>query len=339
MSKNFIKYFVIVLPPILAAFLIYGTLQSLIIAPFNKNSTKQINIEVAQGKSLTQIAEILQSNGLIKSILGFKILARLTSGSSTIKAGEYALSPSMTPKEILHKMIIGDIVKRTVLVLEGGTIWDIAKTVSEVGLISESEFLRTANNPEYLKKAGITGPSFEGYLFPAKYDFSKPISDKEIIWRMLEEGEQRWNEEFSNQLDLLGMTRHELLTLASMIQREGKNTAEFPLISSVFHNRLKQGMKLQCDSTVIYGIPHFNGNLTKADLETDTLYNTYTRLGLPIGPIGNPGEDAIRAALFPRATNYLYFVADGKGNHVFSENLKDHNQAVQDYLASIKQDK
>ena len=148
---------------------------------------------------------------------------------------------------------------------------------------------------------------------------------------MLEEGEKRWIPEFTERADLLRMSRHEVLTFASIVEKESGNTSEQPLVSSVFHNRLQQGMRLQSDPTVIYGVPNFDGNLTKAHLETVTPYNTYTNPGLPPGPIANPGESAIRATLFPAQTNFLFFVADGKGGHVFSTTLAEHNEAVRRY--------
>jgi UPF0755 protein len=331
MNSRFIKITVFLVCVIGSVFITLSFLRQTFTAPLDPNQTKIEIFEIAQGKGLTQIAQELRDRALIRSVFGMKMLAKLLYDSATVKAGEYELSASMTPKEILKKLISGDIIKRRVLVKEGATVWEIAQALDQAGVVTKSDFLHEVTDAGFLKKAGITAPSFEGYLFPETYFFSRPITSQEVIWQMFELAEKKWTEEYSNQMEALSLTRHDILTLASMIQKESASEDEMPLVSSVFHNRMKQGMKMQCDPTVIYGIPNFNGNLTKEDLETDHPYNTYTRYGLPIGPISNPGEKAIRAALFPRASNYLYFVGDGKGRHVFSENLKDHNQAVQEY--------
>lgn len=293
--------------------------------------TSSIIFEISEGKGLSHIAIELKEKGVIKSILALKILARITSENLTIQAGEYELSGSMTPKQILMKLLSGDTKKRRVVFKEGATLWDMARALEEAGVCKKEDFITAATNPSELKRLEVRAPSFEGYLFPNTYELSRPVSIPKLIVKMFEEAETRWPEVYTQQAEILGIDRDRILILASMIQKEAGDVSEMPKISSVFHNRLKQGMKLQCDSTVIYGIRDFNGNLTKVDLETDTPYNTYTRYDLPIGPIGNPGEDAIRAALFPEATNYLYFVANGKGKHIFSDNLKDHNAAVQEY--------
>jgi UPF0755 protein len=148
---------------------------------------------------------------------------------------------------------------------------------------------------------------------------------------MLEQAEDKWLPEYSQRADEQQRTRHEILTLASIIEKESGNFEEQPIISSVFYNRLKEGMRLQSDPTVIYGIANFDGNLTRAHLETPGPYNTYMNFGFPPGPICNPGATAIHAALYPQETEYLYFVGDGQGHHIFSTNLKDHNDAVNKY--------
>jgi UPF0755 protein len=155
---------------------------------------------------------------------------------------------------------------------------------------------------------------------------------------MLQEGEKRWKPEVNERAAQLGMTRHELLTLASIIEKESGNQREQPLISSVFHNRLRNGMKLESDPTVAYGIPDLNGQLLRKHLETEHPYNTYINFGLPPGPICNPGETAIQAALYPTPdSQYLFFVADGQGGHVFSTTLAEHNKAVAQYRALMKE--
>jgi UPF0755 protein len=216
-------------------------------------------------------------------------------------------------------------------VKEGASIWEIGQLLQQVGILPRAEFEAILTDPAALKDAGIEGASFEGYLFPETYQFPRNTRPQKIVSTMVEQLDKIWKPEWNARLTELGMTKHQILTLASIIEKETGSADEQPLISSVFHNRLKKKMKLQADPTVIYGIPNFNGNLTKEDLGTPTPYNTYVIEGLPPGPIANPGKKAIEAALYPANTEYLYFVADGQGKHIFSENLENHNQAVNDY--------
>ena len=239
----------------------------------------------------------------------------------------------MTPKEVLAKLISGETIKRIVTILPGMTIKEVSHAIAQSGIASEDEIKKALSDPMLLKRWAIPGLSFEGYLYPETYHFSKPITANDILSTTIKEGEKHWSPEFSSRADELHMTRHEVLTLASIIEKETSLEDERSLVSSVFHNRLKQGMKLQSDATVIYGIPNFNGNITKIDLETPTLYNTYTNLGLPPGPIGAPTLNSIRAALYPATSDYLYFVADGNGGHRFSATYREHRENVGDFVA------
>jgi UPF0755 protein len=241
----------------------------------------------------------------------------------------------MKPQEILAKLLSGEVFKRKVLVKEGATIKQIAKLLEEAGLISAESFITTSRDQTLLKTAGIKHDSFEGYLFPETYLFSRPITAKDVIWRMLEEGDNRWPTEYTERADQLNMVRHEVLTLASIIEKESGNFQEQPTIASVFHNRLGQGMRLQADPTVIYGLENFDGNIRKADLSNPHRYNTYVHFGLPPGPICNPGASAIKAALYPTETAYLFFVSNGQGSHIFSATLQEHNNAVNRYQRGI----
>ena len=237
----------------------------------------------------------------------------------------------MTPKDVLGALVGGKILKRKITVKEGMSIWEIGPIVDQAGLLPRAEFDQAVTDPKLLVKAGISASSFEGYLYPDTYMLSKPITAQLIIWQMLEEGEKHWSAEFSDQAEKIKLSRHEILTLASIIEKETGQIEEMPTISSVFHNRLNQGMKLQSDPTVIYGIPNFNGNITKDDLQRASPYNTYMNYGLPPGPIANPSDNAIRAALFPKETTYLFFVGNGHGSHEFATTLSEHNENVRKY--------
>jgi UPF0755 protein len=287
--------------------------------------------EVANGKTTRDICTDLQKAGLIKYDWAFCFLARLKGADTNISAGEYELSPSMPPLEILNKLARHEVFERKVTIKEGSSLKEIGPLLEAAGIVTAEEFNKELSSSELLSRLGIENNSFEGYLFPETYHFSRPITAYKVVMTMFEQGEKRWSPEFSDQLEILGMNRHKLLTMASIVETESGNVQEQPLISAVFHNRLKVGMKLQADPTVIYGLPDFDGNLTRDDLQSPSPYNTYVNYGLPPGPICNPGLSAIKAALYPADTPYLYFVADGNGNHIFSKTLEEHNQAVNFY--------
>jgi UPF0755 protein len=334
-----IRIAVIILVPLLVGVVTLFVLKTKFLDAKDYYNTEMVLIEVAPATSMKDVCSMLETRGLIKSAWSLCMLAKMKELDSKIKAGEYQISQSMTPQVILNKLVTGDIFKRVVTVREGTSVRDIGKLLEDAGVISKADFDAAVVNRELLQIAGIEAPSFEGYLFPETYYFSRPITAKDIIFTMLEQGEneKHWPKHFTDQTEKLGMTRHEVLTLASIVEKESGNVNEQPTISAVFHNRLKVGMKLQSDPTVIYGVTNFDGNLTRDHLQTPTPYNTYTNYGLPPGPICNPGETAIKAALYPDNVPHLYFVADGRGGHVFSKTLEEHNEAVNRYQRSQKQ--
>lgn len=324
------RLLLIFLFPVLAAAASYLFFKREFYLPYNPSDGSKKLVEIEPNRSFGEICAKLREASVVRSCWSLGLLARMRKLDTEIRSGEYELSATMAPREILEKLAKGDVFKRLVLVKEGESIWQIGEKVEKAGLVKGEEFNRALVDKQLLAKAGILAPSFEGYLFPDTYNFSRPIKAEQIIWRMLEQGEreEKWSKKFADQADDLHLSRHEILTLASIIEKESGNADEQPIISSVFHNRLRQGMKLQSDPTVIYGIPNFNGNLTRNDLLTPTEYNTYTNVGLPPGPIANPGLSAIRAALFPTQTTFLFFVADGKGGHIFATTLQEHNENV-----------
>ena len=318
----------IFLLPIVAAVASYTLITRTILEAKDPSANEIVLVEVASGMGLTEIAKLLETKGILEHWWSLDVMGRLKGGATKILAGEYELKASMTPSDLLKKLVSGEVFKRKVTIREGVTIWEIGKFLEDAGILSKVDFEAALVDENLLRTAGIGAKSFEGYLFPETYLFSRPVSAQRIIWTMMDQGEKHWPPEFTDRADQLQLTRHQIITLASIIEKESGNFEEQPIISSVFHNRLKEGMKLQADPTVIYGIPNFDGNLTKAHLETPTPYNTYVNYGLPPGPICNPGARAIQAALYPQETDFLYFVGNGEGAHIFSTTLKDHNEAV-----------
>ena len=329
--KPLLRILLIVLIPALVAFITYKSVYTAFNQPVDRNDANLTLVEIEANSTFRDICKKIASAGFLKHWWVLEALARLKKIDKSVNAGEYQFSRNMTPTDILQKLTSGDVLKRRITIREGLSIWEIGGLVEEAGILTKNEFDQAVADPKLLAIAGLNAPSFEGYLFPETYFFSRPTTPKAIIFTMLEQGERNWPAEFTVRSDELNLTRHEVITLASIIEKESGNVDEQPLISSVFHNRLNQGMKLQADPTVIYGIQNFNGNLTKQDLQTPTPYNTYTNFGLPPGPIANPGASAIKAALHPKETSFLFFVADGNGNHVFSTTLQEHNEAVRRY--------
>lgn len=290
-------------------------------------------LTIPTGQPLAATAEVLQQRQLISSAFKFRMLARLEGYDRRLKAGEYILSPSMSPRDILERMAKGLVRLHRLTVPEGFTISQIAAQVEKAELAPATDIVQRAKDPAYARAQGIDAPSLEGYLFPETYFFPRTVTPDGIIAAMLHAFRSAFSPEWERRAAELGFTVHEAVTLASIIEKETGDPSERSLISSVFHNRLKRGMRLETDPTVIYGIANFDGNLTRKHLETPTPFNTYIIRGLPPGPIASPGKDALKAALYPAQTDYIFFVSKNNGTHYFSTSLADHNRAVQLYQA------
>jgi UPF0755 protein len=290
-----------------------------------------VRLSIPPGLSITQTAALLEKNGIITSAGNFLILTRLKKGTGTIKVGIYDFYRAATPKEILRRLLAGDIVLRRIAIPEGFALKEIAMRLENLGYAPAQEFLRLSRDREFLKSLEISGPSLEGYLFPETYFAAIDASPRQLLQMMVREFRKRVSAELMAAARSRGLTLPQLVTLASIVQKEARRIEEMPTIASVYHNRLRLRMPLQADPTVIYGLENFNGNITKADLLRPTPYNTYQISTLPPGPIASPGADALHATAFPSQTNYLYFVAKGDGSHAFSADLRSHNEAVRRY--------
>jgi UPF0755 protein len=291
-------------------------------------------VEIRPGQGFSSVLTLLQKQGIVKDPLRFRIVARLKGYDRQIKAGEYRLSLSMSPLTILKKLSEGKVYLRKFTIPEGYTIPQIAKVISDAGLGKREDLMALASQKDFLKELNMQADSLEGYLFPDTYFFPGNTPGKEIFRTMFRRFRSVFRPEWEERAKELGFTVHEIVTLAAIIEKESGNAKERPLIASVFHNRLKRKMRLQSDPTVIYGIADFDGNLTRKHLNTHTPYNTYRISGLPPGPIACPGEDSLKAALWPAESRYLYFVSKGDGSHEFTTNLKDHNRAVRKFQLS-----
>ena len=335
MTRKAILRALYILVPLASALLTYVGLRGFFGWPVNPTDTTTILFEVRPDENVRQIARKLEEASLIRSPFTITTLAKLQKKDTLVMAGEYELSPSMSPQQILDSMVEGRMILRKVTIKEGSTIKDVGPILEQAGIATTSDFNAALQDPALLETLRVPASSFEGYLFPETYRFQKNTPPRKILEKMRSEFDKNWPPLWDSRLIELEMTKHQVLTLASIIEKESGNIEEQPLIASVFYNRLAKGMRLQADPTVIYGIPNFDGNITKEHLTTATPYNTYVIQGLPPGPISNPGASAIKAALFPRTSDFLFFVGNGKGKHIFSETLDQHNDAVNIFQRGI----
>jgi len=292
---------------------------------------QKVVITIPAGQSLRAITETLFKNRIITSPIKFNMFARLKGYDKQLKAGEYSLSASMSPIQIMEKLVKGEVELYKLTVPEGLNIYQIGDLLAKSGFVPNSSFIAAATDADLIRKYGINAETFEGYLFPETYYFPKKVSVETILSTMVNRFWKVFDSVWQARADQLGFSIHQIVTLASIIEKETGVPFERPVISSVFHNRLKKNMRLESDPTVIYGLKNFDGNLKRSHLETHTPYNTYKISGLPYGPIANPGKKSLEAALYPADTKFIYFVSKKNKTHQFSTNLKDHNQAVLKY--------
>ncbi|MFZ5763053.1 MAG: endolytic transglycosylase MltG [Thermodesulfobacteriota bacterium] len=281
--------------------------------------------------SLAAIEGHLQNARVIHADGRFQWYARLRGVATRLKAGEYVFRAGQTPEEVLRILVAGRGIRHKITIPEGYNIAQIADLVAASGLATRAQFLALARDRQIAARFGIEAETLEGYLFPDTYYFTRNQAPREIVTVMAERGKRVLDEVMAAAPADLGLTPHQVLTLASIVEKETGQPRERPLIARVFLNRLRQGIRLQADPTVIYGIANFNGNITKADLKTRNPYNTYVNSGLPPGPIASPGREAIAAVLNPAPGSHLYFVSRNDGSHHFSATLAEHNRAVANF--------
>jgi UPF0755 protein len=316
---------------IVIAFIIFLFSQTLIFASIPRDTDPALRpVVIKGGTKLSEIADILKKEDLIYSKTLFMIGSVIYRGR--LIAGEYDLSRDMSTLDIIMKMGRGKRNIYTVKIIEGHNIYTIADTLEQGRIMTKDEFLKLATSKEFLEKMGITSGSLEGYLYPDTYFYSKEIDKERLIERIVRRTLKVFEDPgVKEQMAQRTMDIHKTITLASMIEKESGAKQERPLVSAVFHNRLKKGMSFDCDPTVIYGTKGFGAPIKKIDLMTYTPYNTYRFKGYPAGPICSVSKASILAALSPASVDYLYFVSKNDGTHVFSRDMAEHNKYVTMY--------
>jgi len=290
------------------------------------------DVSFPPGSGIKALATELKQDGVIRSAWQFILLTRLRGQAHRLKAGDYRFTDAMTPGDILRKLATGDVDYRRFTLPEGYSIYQAAEMLEQKGYFKRDAFLAACRDAALLERAGIRATSVEGYLFPATYNLARNGTEEQLIAQMVGRFRKVYSDVTAEGREQGRLSSAEIVTLASIIEKEAVSAEEKPLISSVFYSRLRLGMPLQSDPTAVYGVRAFSGKVTKADISRRSPYNTYLVRGLPPGPIGNPGADALRAALHPVRSDYLYFVARQDGTHYFSRTLEEHNRAVARYL-------
>lgn len=295
-----------------------------------------VTVIIPVGTALSEINSILASEGLVDEDLRFLVVARYLGLAAKLQAGEFALHRGQTPGELLAELATARPVQHAVTIPEGLTIPTIADIFARGGWCDREEFLRLAGDPVFLEGLGLSSvKTLEGYLYPDTYYLTRRGQTTADILRMqVRKFFTVW--ETIKETAPLGLSPYEVLILASMVEKEAARASERPIIAGVFINRLKKGMRMQSDPTVMYGIKGFSGRLSRKDLRTPTPYNTYVIKRLPVAPISNPGKAALESVLHPTPSNFFYFVSKNNGTHLFSRTLREHNRGVQRYQRAKK---
>jgi len=299
-------------------------------SPYDHLHTDKVFV-IKRGECFRGICSGLARAGVLRYPWFFNAVVSTAGFDLRSKAGQYLFHSSMTPLEILDALTKGLVVAQCITVPEGFTIEQIGELLEKEGVADKTAILEASRDPQMLKAMKISAYSMEGYLFPDSYHMYQGMPPENIVKAMVRRFREVMTPQIGERINEMGLSLHEVVTLASIIEKETSLETERPLVASVLMNRLKKAMPLQSDPTVIYCLVGFDGNLTREHLDMPVLYNTYVFKGLPPGPIANPGLASIQAVLYPAKTSYLYFVSRNDGSHEFSENIKKHDHAVSRY--------
>ena len=321
----------------LLAALAFGA--SLYYAAARLGSAAPAEVDIPQGSSVQAIAGKLAEAGVIRATALFKAVVRVKGAAGKLRAGPYEFPAGTTMLAAIDKLERGDVRQWPFTIIEGWTAKEIAAALAGQPFLADegvpAEFLRLASDKVFMAEVGVSGaPGLEGYLFPDTYFLTRPTTAASLIRRLVARFRDVWSSMGAKSGEAAKLSDEELLTLASVVEKETGDGGERPLVASVFYNRLRDGMPLQSDPTIIYGLKDYDGNIRRSDISNPHPYNTYVHAGLPPGPICNPGRASISAVFNPARSDYLYFVSRKDGTHEFSRTLSDHNQAVRRYQLS-----
>ena len=331
MKRIVLSVFVLVLIAVIAT---GAWTYSLVQRPYKGYAEEETFVDIAPGSSPQAMARALADAGVVVNPVAFRLAVWLRGAGRRLQAGEYRFDRAMTPGDVVDKIVRGDVFLRAVTFREGLTIRQMAAVFEERGLGSRRDFVAAAANGALVRALDPDAKDLEGYLFPDTYTLPRHTTAEELIARMVARFDKALTPEVRSTAAARGLSVRELVTLASLVEKETAKPEERPLVAAVYSNRVTIGMGLQCDPTVIYALERagrYTGNLTRADLQFDSPYNTYRYAGLPPGPIAAPGQASLEAAAAPATVPYLYFVSRNDGSHAFAATLDEHNRNVQEW--------
>jgi len=324
---------IIIAVAFLFVLIVYTAVELLVPLPFGN---KPMEFEIKRGATFRQVVDALAQEDLVRDKWIIFLLGRITGIDRKIKAGYYSLWGTMSPLEIFNAIRLGKIIEYEITVVPGDSLREVGEKFSTLSIIDGEDFMRLCTNREFLDSLDVDAPSLEGYLFPETYRFPKGLEIKEALSIMVNRLREKFDDDMTLRTMELGLTERDVLTMASIVEKEAITDKERPVIAGVYYNRLKKHMLLQADPTAIYGVKSSREKITKQDLLKKTPYNTYIVKGLPPGPIASPGLKSIMAALNPADVPYLYFVSNNDGTHNFSVTLSNHVEAVKTYRSKKK---
>lgn len=302
--------------------------------PYKGYSDPEQFVEIPSGSGSSSMGKRLADMGVIRSAASFRLAVWMRGAGRKLQAGEYRFDRPMTTAEVVDKLARGDVYVRAITFREGLNIREMAALFESGGFGTAAEFTTAARNSALIRDIDPAARDLEGYLFPDTYTLQRRTTAEELVERMVSRFKKTWTPDLQQKADARGLTARQLVTLASLVEKETGKAEERPIVAGVYTNRLRIGMGLQCDPTVIYALmlaARYDGNIRKDDLQIDSPYNTYRYRGLPPGPIAAPGVASLVAAANPADVPYLYFVSRGDGSHVFAASLDEHNRNVVQY--------
>jgi UPF0755 protein len=310
--------------------------------PYKGYDAPEQFVEIPQGSGSAAIARRLADAGVVQNVNGFRIALWVTGSGRRLQAGEYRFDQAMSPRQVADKIARGDVYVHPITFREGLTIRQMAALYESKGLGEAKAFIAAASNPALIRELDPAARDLEGYLFPDTYALPRRTTAEQLVARMVASFTKALTADVVDRAAARGLSLRQLVTLASIVEKETGKSEERPLVAAVYSNRLRIGMGLQCDPTVIYALERagkYDGNLTREDLQFDSPYNTYRYAGLPPGPIASPGRASLEAAASPAPVPYIYFVSKNDGSHAFAETLDEHNQNVHKYQVQYFRDK
>ncbi len=322
------KNIVLIALCLVVVFFVYISAELIIPLPFGNSP---IEFEIKKGTTFRQAVEALAEGGMVRDKWVFLFLGRVTGLDRKIKAGYYPLWGTMNPLQIFNAIRLGKIIEYEITVVPGDSLREVAEKFSSLKVISVDEFQKLCSDPALLDSLDVDAPSLEGYLYADTYRFPKGLDIREVLSTMVNRMREKYDDDMTARTMEMGLSEREVLTMASIVEKEAISDQERPIIAAVYYNRLRKHMPLQADPTAVYGVKGSGEKITKNDLLRRSPYNTYLIRGLPPGPIAAPGMKSIQAALNPADVPFLYFVSNNDGTHKFSVTLSSHEEAVRAY--------